>query len=347
MEGQTDAKGGVGRGGKALLEKGGDRVVQLACAIERSQLMVDPITFLTELYVSVDDFCKSALEPDVRPGPAASLSASEVVTLAVFGQWQCFGSEQGFYRYARKHLRREFPTLPVRSQFNRLMRQHLAEIQAFSLYLGERMQARDVAYEAMDCTAVATRNVKRRGEGWLAGMSAIGISNRIGWYEGFKLLLSVTPLGFITGYGFSPANVREQPMAETFLAARAFGHPGLPTVGSPAKGTYVVDKGFDGRPNRQRWRTSYGADVLGLPQTPAVADRWPRAIRRWIVSLRQIVETVNEKLLSTFRLDAERPHDLVGFQARLAAKVALHNFAIWLNRLLARHPLAFADLIDW
>ena len=229
--------------------------------------MVDTVTFLTELYVMVDDFCKTALPPETRPGPAPSLTRSEVVTLAVFGQWQRFSSERDFYRYACQRLQREFPTLPRRSQFNRLMRRHLSAIQGFSLYLVARMNARAVAYEAMDCTAVRTRNVKRRGEGWLTGMTAIGTSRRLGWYEGFKLLLSVTPIGVITGYGFSPANCREQPMTDTFLAARRFGHPRLSTVGRPARGTYVVDKGFDGRPNRKRWRECDGANVLGLPQT--------------------------------------------------------------------------------
>jgi hypothetical protein len=39
---------------------------------------------------------------------------SEVVTLAVFGQWSQFESERGFYRYAQRHLRSAFPTLPER-----------------------------------------------------------------------------------------------------------------------------------------------------------------------------------------------------------------------------------------
>jgi len=63
--------------------------------------------------------------------------------------------------------------------------------------------------------------------------------------------------------------------------------------------------------------------------------------------VRQIVETVYDKLQNTFRLGRERPHDLSGFQARLAAKVALHNFCIWLNQQLGRERLAFADLLDW
>jgi hypothetical protein len=56
---------------------------------------------------------------------------------------------------------------------------------------------------------------------------------------------------------------------------------------------------------------------------------------------------VYEKLWHTFRLDRERPHDLSGFQARLAAKIALHNFCIWLNKQLGRPRLAFADLVAW
>lgn len=54
----------------------------------------------------------------------------------------------------------------------------------------------------------------------------------------------------------------------------------------------------------------------------------------------------NEKLLNTFRLARERAHDLAGFQARLAAKVALHNFCLWFNLRLVRPPLAKASLLN-
>src|SRR5215471_18361876 len=74
---------------------------------------------------------------------------------------------------------------------------------------------------------------------------------------------------------------------------------------------------------------------------------WPKRLRRWLAGVRQMVETVYEKLHHTFRLDRERPHDLSGLQARLAAKIALHNFCIWLNEQLGRPRLAFTDLVDW
>jgi hypothetical protein len=74
---------------------------------------------------------------------------------------------------------------------------------------------------------------------------------------------------------------------------------------------------------------------------------WSKRLRRRAAGVRQIVEAVYEKVHHTFGLSRERPHDLTGFQARLAARMALHNFCIWFNEQLSRPSLAFADLVDW
>ena len=309
--------------------------------------MVDIDTFLTFLYVMVDDFCKQCLAPETpQPGPAASLTCSEVVTLALFSQWQPFGSERGFYRYAQRHLPGAFPTLPDRGQLNRLLRQHEDAIVACFLYLAQCLEAQHCAYEALDATAAPTRDAKRRGLGWLPGLADIGWSNRLSWYEGFHVLLSVNPVGVITGFGFGAASAKDQSLAETFFALRHTSHPALASVGAPASGVYVTDKGFEGQERRQRWQDAYGAVVLCVPKRNS-RHPWPRAWRRWLAGLRQIVETVNGSLLHVFRLDRERPHTLEGFQVRLAAKMALHNFCIWLNQQLGRPLLAFADLVAW
>ncbi len=309
--------------------------------------MMDQDTFLTTLYVMIDDFCQSqGFAEKHRPGPAASLSCSEVVTLAVFGQWAQFPSERAFYRYAVRHLRTAFPTLPEREQFNRLQRQQRDVIVAFSLYLVDQMQAQCCLYEALDSSGIPTRDAKRRGSGWLAGQADIGWSNRIGWYEGFHLLTSITPTGVITGFGFAAGSCNDHRLAETFFAARQQPSLRLPSVGAPAQGVYVADKGFAGDLLHQQWQDLYGAQVVSPPHQRSKV-RWSKAWRRWLAGLRQIIETIYGKLLNTFRLARERPHALDGFQARLAAKVALHNFCIWLNLHLGREPLAFADLLDW
>ena len=308
--------------------------------------MIDFETFLTELYVMVDDFCKSKPIVKRQAGRQASLSTSEVVTLAIAGQWYWFGSERGFYRYLVTHFGQAFPSLPNRSQLNRLLRENTETTIAFSHYLVKQLGATKVPYEAIDASAVPTRDIHRRGNGWLPGLADYGKSNRLGFYEGFHLLLSVTPIGVITGFGFGSASTKDATLAETFFAARAQPHPQLTSVGSPALGSYLADKGFSLSLKKQEWLSLYGAHVISAPKRNNKQIKWPKQLRRWLASLRQIVETVFEKLHNTFRLAQERPHDLTGFQARLASKVALHNFCIWLNLRLDRQPLAFAELIQ-
>lgn len=180
--------------------------------------MVDPDTFLTTLYVMVDECCQSHLLPEAHPGPPASLSRSEVVTLGLFAQWACFPGERAFYRYAQRHLRAAFPTLPHRTQFNRLLRRHYEAIVACFLHLVDLLDGRRGLYEALDTSAVPTRDAKRRGAGWLPGLADIGWSNRLGWDEGFPLRMAVNPRGIMTGFGVGPASAKDQPLADTFLA---------------------------------------------------------------------------------------------------------------------------------
>jgi hypothetical protein len=308
--------------------------------------MVDVDTFRTTLYVMVDEFCKAQFPVEPHLGPQAALSRSEVLTLAIFGQWQEFGSERGFYRYVQRHLRPAFPRLPTREQFNRQLRHHQPALVACSLHLVQLLVAQQCLYEALDSSGVPTRDAKRRGAGWLPGLADIGWSNRLGWYEGFHLLLAVNPVGVITGFGFGPASTKDQRLADTFFALRRYPQPAWRGAGAPAQGPYVVDKGFEGSAWQATWPGLYGASVICPPKRHSTQP-WPKCWRRWVAGVRPIVEAVYAKLYHTFRLDRERPHDLSGFQARLAAKIALHNFCIWFNAQLSRPHLAFADLVAW
>jgi Transposase DDE domain len=309
--------------------------------------MLDVDTFITTLYVMVDDFCQSqSQQKSSHPGPQAALSVAEVVTLSLFGQWANFSSERAFYRYAEQHLKAAFPNLPERSQFSRLQRSSSEAITAFGLYLVALTNAQECHYERIDSSGIPTRDAKRRGAGWLAGQADIGWSNRVGWYEGFHLLVSLTQDGMVTGYGFGSASTHDQLLMETFLALRAMPVSPLSSIGKPAQGSYIADKGFAGEKPHQRWQELYGAEVITPPHQNSKKP-WPKEWRRWLAHLRQGIEGVFDKLLNSFRLAKERPHALSGFQARLAAKISLHNFCIWLNGTLQRAPLAFADLIDW
>lgn len=310
--------------------------------------MLDMNTFLTLLYVSVDDFDKAVLPPIApTPGPDPAVTRAEVITLAVAGQWSHFKTERRYYAWAERHLRSYFPTLPHRSQYNRQLRRHQAALEQFFAYLAARLDAHLSAYEAVDGTAMPVRNYKRRGLSHLAGLADLGRGHRVSWFYGFHLLLACSAAGVITGYGIAAASTKDQPLLDSFLALRHQPNARLLTTGKPAAtGVYVADKGFEGGANQQRWRSDYRAEVI-VPPRRTSRRPWSSEERKWFAGVRQMVETVFGKLHGEFGLEDERPHEMSGLGARLAAKVGLHNFCIWLNRQLGRADLAFADLVAW
>lgn len=314
--------------------------------------MISPDTFLTALYIAVDDFCKEheptpAEQTIWASGRPRALTRSEVVTLSIFGQWSRFRSERDFWSFCEQCLRPLFPDLPDRSEFVRAQQRFEPTTVAFGLELARRMNAENALFEVLDRCGLATRMCGRRGRDWLGGYANKGLCGRLGFFWGFQLMCVTTDEGVISGYGFAPGSAKDQPMAEALLAARHQQDPGLPTAGTGARAKlYLVDRGFSGPRRKKMWKERYGANVLGAPQK-GHGPPWPRQMERWLASLRQIVETVHDRLLNFFRLARERPHTITGFRARLAAKVALHNFCIWLNRSLGRSSLQFADLLGW
>jgi hypothetical protein len=170
----------------------------------------------------------------------------------------------------------------------------------------------------------------------------------LGFFHGLTLLTAATPQGAITGYALTVTTTSDQARADAFLAVRHTPHPAGPAVGTAVCAVYLTDTGVEGRAWWARWVQHYGAQVSAPPKAHETRTRcWPAALRRAHAAQRQICETVHDRLLDTFGLEDERPHDLQGLRARVAAKVALHNFCLWFNRQLGRAPLAFADLIDW
>src|SRR5205085_11611129 len=102
-----------------------------------------------------------------------------------------FATERAFYRYAVQHLRAAFPTLPARSQYNRLVRRCHDALVAVGQHLAALRDGRTSPYEALDGMGVPIRNAQRRGSGWLAGQADIGRCTRVGWYGGLPGLTAL------------------------------------------------------------------------------------------------------------------------------------------------------------
>ena len=188
---------------------------------------------------------------------------------------------------------------------------------------GEDARGKAHAYQALDSSAIPVRDAKRRGHGWLAGEADIGWSNSIGWYEGFSVLAAIEPShGVITGFCFGSASTADQPLAETFFAVRANPNPRLLSVGAAFSGIYVADKGFEGTEIHRRWQECYGAECRPSSRAQHLKKPWSKGLRQWVAFLlRQIVETVYDKLFNAFGLWRESPHEIGGFAGAFGSKV--------------------------
>jgi len=127
----------------------------------------------------VDDFCHLRPQKERLSGPDASLSLSEVATLAIFSRWSRFSSERDFYRYATSHLQDAFPTLlpgEASSQFNRLVRSCVGLIEEVALHLAAVMGAQSCPYQALDRARPCLSEMPSEGvrDGWPAPPTSDG-----------------------------------------------------------------------------------------------------------------------------------------------------------------------------
>jgi hypothetical protein len=296
--------------------------------------MMDLDSFLVSLYVLVDDWWKAdhRLAPR-RPGRPASLSESEVLTLAILAQWPRFRSERDFWRFARANLRGYFPNLVSQGQLNRRVRALEPKLRTLQRYLAKKLAKSSAIYHVLDTTLIpAMVRVRACRKGLFAGQATFGrCRSKTEWVYGFKVALAVSPEGVISAFGLAEAAADERPIGD-FLVAQS------------RHDAYLADKGFASVAWERHWQESYGALVAATPKDNS-RRAWPQADRRWASGKRQVIEGVIDQLKDFFALERHRAKTLGGLMARLAAKVAAYTCGQQLNVLLGRPLRRLADLL--
>jgi len=322
---------------------------------------LDLETFLTTLYVMVDDLYQQYVRPRMpaQRGPAPELSDSEVLCLGLAAQWRSgvpWKSERHFVRYALAHLRPLFPGMTSQSAFNRRLRRLWGAAILIQQAVAQQLRTAQEC-EIMDCVPVPiARGARSFHPGWLADIARIGKGGNDRYFYGLHLLLVVSGSGLATGWTLAAGNVQDRWLAELLLSSRA----GVPQLSGPRNrgpepptdwlgpiqscgpachGPILADLGYDGEAWYQHWTEDYGAQII----TPPVRKR--HKARQWFSSLRQVVETAFSSLCDSFGLQFPRAHTCWGLLTRIGAKLAAYNLGILINRTYGRPDFAFATLI--
>jgi hypothetical protein len=300
-------------------------------------------TFLTALYVTVDDLYQSHIRPQMPAsgGPPAQMSDSEVLCLALAAQWRSgvpWKSERGLLRYVRKPLSDLFPTLLSQSAFNRRLRRLWgAFIVSQDAVATTLSTAQD--FDVMEGFPIPVAHGARSFHpGWLAEMARSGKGGNARYFYGLRMLMVISHRGVATGWALASGNVQERWVAELLFRTRA-GRPQLqgpldsethqptvtppsdwmapiPSCGAASNKPVITDSGFRGDEWRRHWAEAYGVPVFPPPQ-PAAG-----AARQWWSAMRQVVETTCANLTESFGRKYPGAHTSWGLLTRGAAKVA-------------------------
>ncbi len=335
---------------------------------------MDLDTFLTQLYVMVDDWYKAEMVGQlVRPtGPPLKLSDSEVLTIALAGQWRVgvpWRSERGLVRFMQTRGRGWFPNMLQRSQFNARVRLLWAVFIRLQQRVAKWLYSHEL-FEVIDCTELPHCTLSQAASHqrhWLSGHLGRG-GNNGGWFYGEQLLISTSAAGVITGWLVGPGQIDDRWMLEALLSTRQShlrllgpapaerrkskmtrvatpqSFSAALATGAAWAGPYLADEGFNGERWRRHWQTEYAAAVITVPpqNTP---QAWTTTDKKWLAKHRQIVETVFARLATVFSLKRLNAHSDWGKLARLAAITAAYNLGLLLNRLLGRADGALETLI--
>lgn len=237
--------------------------------------------FIIAVYCCVDDGLRSLTqgEPMRSRGFEPGLSAAEVLTMEIVGEYQRLDRDKDIWSYFRRHWQSWFPTLSSRSSFVRQAAHLWQYKQRLQQQLATALGALEDDVHLIDglpmrlcCLTDASRCQSFQGVAAFGYCAAKDES-----FYGFRGHLCISFNGVITGCAVTPANGDER--------------EALWEVTQPLQGLLIGDKGYLSQP----LQIELAQQHLNL-QTPLrrnMSETRPFAVLRQFQTVRRLVETVN------------------------------------------------------
>ena len=285
-------------------------------------MTTDLDTLATALYVRTDDLLKQS--PQIAPqrpavGIAPQLSDAELVTLAVLQALLGFTSEARWIRHAGAHLRHLFPYLPQQPGYNKRLRAARGLIRHCTRVLAASTSLWTDDVWVVDSTPVEcarSRETVKRSD--LAGWAQYGYcASHSRWFWGLRLHLVCTLHGLPVGFALAGAKADERQVLLDILAdGELAGRAGQVVIG---------DKGYYGRD----FETALAAGFTLL--RPARKGEPGPAGRQYFKPLRQVIESVNDRLKGQLDLERHGGRTVDGVTVRVLQRILALTAAIWHN----------------
>lgn len=212
---------------------------------------------LLKLFVTIDDLLKRVqtslaskqLPRDPRGGQP-QLSASEVLTILVWGAWRGVSDKAKLYYLLREHHTADFPGVGSYSKFVEATNRHVLEVRGLlALLVAQNRHARQpypVVFQ--DSTALPVCKVARARQHQTFRDWARKSKTGSGWWYGFKLHVQCDEEGRLCAFDLTTATVDERklltPLTQWMTTGIVVGDRGYLSAATAqelgARGIYVI-----------------------------------------------------------------------------------------------------------
>jgi len=275
---------------------------------------------LTEIFVSVDDFCLLFEKPIhqmlledgsniKKRNRKAGLCDSEIITLLIAFHRSDFRSFKNFYLFIRQKYLHFFPGLVSYNRFIELS--HRCAV-AFMLYLHHVCKGECTGISFIDSTVLRVCHNKRiKRNKTFKDVATVGKSS-MGWFYGFKLHLVINDKGEILSFYLSKANVDDRnAKAITKLTQNLFGK-------------LFGDKGYI---SKALTDLLFGNGISLI--TAVKRNMKEKALsneEKLLLRKRSVIETVNDELKNICQVEHTRHRSLNGFLLNIMSAIAAYSF---------------------
>ena len=278
-----------------------------------------PTAKITEIFCSIDDFCKKfvpvwqshmlgAEQVRIKPG---KLSLSEVMTIQVMFHLSGFRCFKTFYNgYVRKHLKTWFPGVVSYNRMVELCGQSLVPL---AVYLKSQALGECTGISFIDSTPLRVCHNRRiHNHKVFEGLAKRGQCS-IGWFFGFKLHLVINDTGQVVDFMLTPGNADDRkPLKIKQFIKKLFGK-------------LFGDKGYIGK---QLFENLFynGVHLVTKLKKNMKSKTITPVMDAILLRKRAVVETIIDQLKNIFQIEHSRHRSPKNFLTNLFSALIAYNF---------------------
>lgn len=293
--------------------------------------MLDANTVLITIFTRVDDFCK--IHQEIKPGPVAKLSDSEIITINLFCELAGKRSNCEHIRFVEQWLRDYFPNIIDRSRYHRRLLKLTRLINNVRVEILSNILMELSDNRILDSTPLPVITFQRACYTPLFPDAAFGkCAARKMTYYGFKLHLLIDGQGIPVHFDLTPANVSDVAIAAEILEFNS------------QEKLVLADKGYISKEIQEKLEFQHGIELL-TPSRRNQKIQLPKSESRLLNRIRQRVEVVNNILKDQFGCEKTYAKTLTGLISKINSKITALTLGIFLNKLFNRRLLDIVSIV--